>query len=125
MEMVRSMLAYSELSKSFWAEALATAAYLQNQSPTKSVEGKTPYKAMYGEKPKFGHLRVFGFTAYSHIPKDGQQKLDIKAHKCTFLGYSTNRKGYRLYDQGIRRVIHSQDVRFNESVCGLEIESLK
>ena len=51
-EMVRSMLADSELPKSFWAEALETAVYLRNRCSTKSVEGKTPYEAMYGEKPK-------------------------------------------------------------------------
>ena len=121
-EMVRSMLADSELPKSFWAEALATAVYLRNRSPTKPVEGKTPYEAIYGEKPKVEHLRVFGCTAYSHIPKDGRQKLDAKARKCIFLGYPCHRKGYRLYDQSIRRVIHSRDVRFNESVCGFEKE---
>ena len=48
-EMVRPMLADSELPKSFWAEALATAIYLRNRSPTKPVEGKTPYKAIYGD----------------------------------------------------------------------------
>ena len=50
--MVRSTLADSELPKSFWAEALATAVYLRNQSSTKCVEGKTSYEAIYGEKPK-------------------------------------------------------------------------
>ena len=98
-EMMRSMLADSELPKSFWAEALATAVYLRNQSPTKPVEGKTPYEAIYGEKPKVENLRVFGCTAYSLIPKDEQHKLDFKASKCIFLGYPCNRKGYRLYDQ--------------------------
>ena len=51
-EMVRSMLADSELPKTFWPEALTTAIYLRNRSPTKPVEGKTPYEATYGEKPK-------------------------------------------------------------------------
>ena len=59
MEMVHSMLADSELPKSFWAKALSTAVYLCNRSPTKAVEGKTPYEAIHGEKPKVGHLRVF------------------------------------------------------------------
>ena len=122
-EMVRSMLADSELPKSFWAEALATAVYLRNQCPTKSVEGKTPYEEIYGEKPKVGHLRVFGCAGYALIPKDERQKLDAKARKCIFLGYSHNRKGYRLYDQNIRKVIHSRDVRFDESVCGVKKES--
>ena len=110
-EMVRSLLADSEMPKLFWAKALATAVYLRNRSPTKSVEGKTPYEAIYGEKPKVGHLRVFGCTAYSHIPKDEREKLDAKARHCIFLGYPSNRKGYQLYDQSIHRVIHSRDVR--------------
>ena len=122
-EMVRSMLADSQLPKSFWAEALATATYLRNRSPTIAVKGKTPYEAICGEKPKVRHLRVFGCTAYSHIPKDERQKLDAKARKCIFLGYSSNRKGYRLYDQSSRKVIHSRDVKFNELVCGVEKES--
>ena len=54
-EMVRSMLADSKLPKSF---------YLRNRSPTKPVEGKTPYEAIYGEKPKVGHLKVFGCSAF-------------------------------------------------------------
>ena len=30
-----------------------------------------------------------------------------------------------MYDQSIRRVIHSRHVTFNESVCGVEKESMK
>ena len=62
-------------------------------------------------------------VVYSHIPKDERQKLDAKARKCIFLGYSSSRKGYRLYDQSSHRVIHSHDVKFNELVCGVEKES--
>ena len=111
------------MPKSFWAEALATATYLRNRSPTKAVEGKTPYEALYGVKPKVGHLRVFGCTAYAHVPTLEKLKLDDKARKCIFLGYPTNRKGYRLYNQSSGRVIHSRDVQFNELICGVEKES--
>ncbi len=37
MESTRSMLVESGLSKTLWAEALSTAAYLRNRSPTKAV----------------------------------------------------------------------------------------
>ena len=39
-EAVRSMLSDAKLPKCFWAEALATAVYLRNRSPTNAVQGK-------------------------------------------------------------------------------------
>ena len=44
-EGVRTMLADSKLPHRFWAEALSTAVYLRNRSPTKALEGVTPYEA--------------------------------------------------------------------------------
>ena len=41
-ETVRSMLVGAQIPQQFWAEALATAVYLRNRSPTKSVSGLTP-----------------------------------------------------------------------------------
>ena len=71
-------------------------------------------------------MRVYGSAAYSVIPKDMRQKLDAKACKCIFLGCSNNRKGYRLYDQSIHKVIHSRYVRFDESVWSpQQIQPLK
>ena len=122
-EMVRCMLADAQVPKTFWAEALSTACYIRNRSPTKAVPGQTPYEALYGDKPTVGHFRVFGCTAYAHIAKDERQKLDDKSRKCIFLGYSENRKGYRLYNQSKRKVIHSRDVRFDEQLRGTEEES--
>ena len=59
LETVRSMLIDSKLPHKFWAEALCTAAYLRNRSPTKVIEGKTPHEAWTKEMPKVEHLRVF------------------------------------------------------------------
>jgi transposase InsO family protein len=41
-EAVRSMLVDAKLPHRFWAEALSTAAYLINRSPTKTLGDKTP-----------------------------------------------------------------------------------
>ena len=114
-ETVRSMLIDSKLHHKFWAEALSTATYLQNQSPTKVIEGMTPYEAWTKEKPQAKHLRVFGCDAYSHVSKDERQKLDSKARKCIFLCYGKKTKGYRLYDPYQNKIIFSRDVKFNES----------
>ena len=68
------------------------------------------------------HLRAFGCVAYSHVPKDQRKKLDSKAKKCIFLAYAEQRKGYRLYDMGTSKIIHSRDVVFNESSRGIDPE---
>ena len=69
-ECVRSMLCESKLPKRFWAEALSTATYLRNRSPTNAVSNMTPYEAFTGDKPHVEHLRVFGCLCYARVPKD-------------------------------------------------------
>lgn len=120
-ETVRSMMLHAGLPNKFWAEALSTATYLKNRSPTKAVENVTPYEAWTGEKPDVSHLRVFGCDAYAHIPKDERRKLDAKSRKCILVGYGETTKGYRLFDPERGKVCLSRDVIFNErsySGCG-------
>ena len=111
-EMARSMLC--GMSRKFWAEAISTAVYLRNRSPTAALENMTPYEALMGEKPNVAHLRVFGSTCYAHVPKDERKKLDSKSRKCLFLGYGDCVKGYRVFDITRSRVIFSRDVLFDE-----------
>ena len=101
-ESARSMLLDANLPKVYWAN---TAVYLKNRCPTKAVQGRTPYEAWYGKKPNVEHLKVFGCTAYAHIPKDERGKFDSKARKCVLLGYDDLTKGYRLYDVENKKII--------------------
>ena len=121
-ESVRAMLTQAKLPKKFWVEALNTAVYLRNRSPTKAVNHATPFEAWIGNKPDVSHLHSFGCTAYAHIPKDERKKLDSKTRKCIFLGYGTETKGYRLYDCERKGVFYSRDVKCNKSEFGIEKE---
>ena len=114
------MLLDANLSKYYWAEAVSTAVYLKNRSPTKAVQGMTPFEAWHGKKPSVDHLRVFGCDAYAHIPKEERRKSDKKARKCVLLGYRAETKGYRLYDVKDRKIVYSRDVQFNENSKYLE-----
>ena len=114
------MLIQAKLPQRFWVEALSTAVYLHNRSPTKGVTDMTPFEAWTGVKRNVSHLRSFGCTVYAHIPKDERRKLDPKSKKCILLGYGTETKGYRLYDPQSSRVMYSRDVKFNESEFGFE-----
>ena len=56
-EMARSMLKGKGLPNQYWAEAVSTAVYILNRSPTKAVRDKTPYKAWHGRKPHVSSSR--------------------------------------------------------------------
>ena len=121
-EAIRAMLLDTNLPHKFWAEAISTAAYLRNRSPTSAVEGTTPHEAWYGQKPRMEHLRVFGSTAYVHIPKDKRGKLDSKSRKCILFGYGSVRKGYQVFDPFTQKVSYSRNVKFNEQDNGPSVE---
>ncbi|MCO5557929.1 hypothetical protein L7F22_011502 [Adiantum nelumboides] len=115
MEMARAMLAHASLPRSYWAEACNTAVYIQNRFPTRALQDMTPFQAYYGRKPTVSHFRVFGCSAFVHIPKEKRQKLDFKSRKLLFLGYSAESDAYRLYDPDTRTTTVSRDVVFDES----------
>jgi len=114
-EKARSMLCDSQLGLSYWAEAISTAAYLCNRSPTRSLEGKTPFEAWYGSKPDLHHLKRFGCDAYLHLPPSKRTKLESKTRCCTMLGYVNNTtKQWRVWDPVERRVTNAADIVFDE-----------
>lgn len=102
------------LTNGFWAEAVNTATYLKNRSPTKCLDYKTPFEALFGFKPAVSHVRVFGCKAFAHVPKEDSKKLDSKAIKCTFVGYCSEFKAYKLFNPSTHKVFASQDVVFHE-----------
>lgn len=74
----------------------------------------TPFAAWSGIKPSVRHFKVFGSICYAHIPTKKRTKFDERSQKCIFVGYSSNTKGYRLYNIETKKLIVSRDVIFNE-----------
>ncbi|KAL2231326.1 UNVERIFIED_CONTAM: Retrovirus-related Pol polyprotein from transposon TNT 1-94 [Sesamum indicum] len=113
LEKVRCLLISSGLQKSFWGEAVLTAAYLINLSPSVPLLGKSPETVWSGKKPDISLLRTFGCSAFVHQTTD---KLEPRSLKCVFIGYPDGVKGYRLWvrSQPGFKVIISRDVTFNE-----------
>ena len=63
-------------------------------------------------------MRVFGCMAYAHVLDAQRQKLDKKADKYRFVGYSIQSKGYRLLNEETGKVYVRRDVIFNEQDFG-------
>lgn len=109
MEMARSMLMAKGLHKKFWAEAVHTALYLLNRCPTKAVKNLTPIEAWSGIKPTAVHLKVFGCICYMHIPEQKRHKLEEKSTKGVFLGYSSQSKGYGVFNLKSQQLVTSKE----------------
>lgn len=87
MESACTMVVQANPPESYWAEAVATAAYLQNCSTSRSLGKTTPYEKWYEEKPNLSHLRVFGCMAYTYVPDAVRSgKSSPKAEKVRFIG---------------------------------------
>uniref|UniRef100_A0A251V331 Putative zinc finger, CCHC-type n=1 Tax=Helianthus annuus TaxID=4232 RepID=A0A251V331_HELAN len=113
---VRCMLLSSGMPKRFWAEAVTTAAYLVNRSPSTAIGLKTPMEMWSGKKEEYDNLRVFGTLAYAHVK---QGKLEPRAVRGIILGYPEGVKGHKLWriDDGSPKVFNSRDVvAFREDV---------
>ena len=54
--MARSMMNAKKMPAEFWGEAMTTAVFILNRTPTKALKGKTPFEPWYGRKPSMSFL---------------------------------------------------------------------
>ncbi|GJU40396.1 retrovirus-related pol polyprotein from transposon TNT 1-94 [Tanacetum coccineum] len=113
-EAARMMLSASKLPLFFWAEAIATACYTQNRSIIIPTHEKMAYHIINDRKPSIKHLHIFGCTCY--LTRDGENldKMKEKGDPCILVGYSTQSKGYRVYNKRTRLIVESIHLRFDE-----------
>jgi transposase InsO family protein len=121
-EAIRTELQAKQLPPYLWAAAASYTVYTQNRI----LQGDsilTPYEQWYGKKPDVSHLRAFGTPAYVHIPDANRRKLDAKASKGIFIGYSETTKGWLVYTSSDHKVVISRDVKFlSERSCCSSIQ---
>ncbi|KAL0445797.1 UNVERIFIED_CONTAM: hypothetical protein Slati_1707600 [Sesamum latifolium] len=111
LDMVRSMMSFTELPPSFWGHALETAVKLLNISPSKSIP-QTPYEIWHGKPASYKYLRVWGSPAY--VKRLVGDKLDSRSSLCRFIGYPKETAGYYFYDPAEQKVFVSRNAVFLE-----------
>ncbi|KAG8491110.1 hypothetical protein CXB51_014286 [Gossypium anomalum] len=74
--------------------AFCSAVHLINRLPTPVLKGQSPYQALYRTKPTYDHLRVFGCCCFPYLRPFLSHKLEFRSQRCTFLGYSSQHKGF-------------------------------
>ncbi|GKB43088.1 retrovirus-related pol polyprotein from transposon TNT 1-94 [Tanacetum coccineum] len=113
-EAARTMLIFSKAPMFLWAKAIATACYTQNRSLIHTLYNKTPYELVHNKKQDLSFLRVFGALCYQTNDSEDLGKLKAKADIGFFVGYASNRKGYRIYNRRTRQIMETIHVTFDE-----------
>ena len=98
LEKARALRFQANLPIKFWEECVLTSAYLINRTPTRILNGLTPYEVLYREKPCLEDIKVFGSLCYAHNKDKPRDKFNERGKKCIFVGYPKGKHGWRLYD---------------------------
>ena len=100
----------------FWGECVLAAAHLINRTPTQVLSGKTPYELLFGTKPSYDHIRVFGYLCYAYNLQRKKDKFEVRSRRCIFVGYPHGKKGWKVYDMETGEIFVSRDVIFDEAI---------
>ena len=111
LDMVRSMMSFTDLSNFLWGHSLLTSIYLLNRVPSKTVP-TTPYEIWHGKKPSLSHLRIWGCPA--HVKRQQADKLEFRSFRARFIGYPKESLGYYFYIPEDHNVIVSRHAIFLE-----------
>ena len=66
-EVARALMSEKNVPHTYWAEAISTAIYIMNRTPTAAMHDVTLEEKFIGVKPNLSHLKVFGCIAYVHV----------------------------------------------------------
>ena len=102
-----------------WSETVLTAIHLINCLPSEALAFKSPNDLFLHHYPhvQLGPelpLHVFGCVAFIHQSQPGISKLEPRALKTAFVGYSNTQKGYKFYDKSSGRILVTLSATFDE-----------
>lgn len=116
LNMARAPLFQASLLTKFWGDAILTASYGINRTPTPLLNNQSPYEVLFSSSPSYAHLKVFSCLCSVSTLKHNRTKLDPMAEKCIFIGYPISVKGYKVYNLENHTPCISRDVTFIETV---------
>ena len=115
LKMARTMINDSKLDDKFWGLAVHTTVHILNRGLLKSGIDKTPYELWIERSTIVKHFRVFGSRFCIKIDDRKIGKFESCVDEGIFIAYSSNKKAYKCYNLGMRKVVESINVKIDES----------
>jgi hypothetical protein len=115
-QMARSMMNKKNIGQTCWVEAIHTTVHVLNKSNLKPHSNKTPYELWYGRPTSIKHFKIFGSKFYIKNNNENLGKFDERDDGGIFLGYATNSKGYRCFNESLHKLVDCIDLKVNEGV---------
>ena len=106
----------TNVPKYLWGEVVLTAAHLINRMPSRVLKFQTrlqsflkyfPIASVLSDLP----IKIFGCTTFIHKHKH-LAKLEPRAIKCIFTGYSSSQKAYKCFDPNTKKIFVIMNVTF-------------
>ena len=121
LETARTLMFHMHVPKYLWGEAALTAIHLLNCLPSRVLDQSLPIDCLQrflSHVPLRNNLVpcVFGCVCFAPNPPLHRDKLDPRALRCIFVGYSSTQKGYWCYHPPSRRFFITKDATFDESI---------
>lgn len=113
-EMDRTMLNEANLPDKHWKEAVHTSVYILNRVQIRVKSTFTPYELWYGKATSIKYFKIFGCKCYIKRDEENLGSFDTKTDEGIFLGYSTQSKAYRCFNNRLKKIVETINVRFDE-----------
>jgi hypothetical protein len=123
LDMARTMLDEYKTSDRFWAEAINTACYSINRLYLHRILKKTSYELLTGKKPNVSYFRVFGSKCFILIKRGRKSKFAPNVVEGFLLGFDSNTRAYRVFNESTGLVEVSCDIVFDET-NGSQVEQV-
>lgn len=118
LEATRSLIFSTKIPKYLWGESINTAIYLLDKMPTEVLKFQIPvFKSCFPNSKLISDLplKIFCCVAFVHIHNHNRGKLDPKAKKCIFVGYSPTQIGHKCFDPISKKYFVTTKVTFFEN----------
>ena len=103
----------------FWTDAINHSCLVFNMLPEKkfSKTGISRHERFFGTTPDLTRIKVFGCTAYVHIPRDARKSFDETSSIGVYLGFNPlSPQTWRIMNIQTGKVNESRSVIFNENI---------